>query len=327
MGKIANTNITIANPLPNTGNQSRSSSASSQGNISLIDPKKQALMDKFHISLEQCNALLEKHPEIIGLDNEQELNEIVSNFLNPKPKTKYKAFDPKEYNNSTVDQKKQTGDYEFARNIYIYGFKGDDKYVRTIPAHSVEAWEQLPDSEKADFISKVVNKVKSIRDNDKNLKEIFINLENGDRKLTDENIVDIGVEALQVANANNMSIQDFMKLKPTQRIDLIYTYLGKQSAENLSNSQFDTLKFFRAMKENIKNYLKDNFGEELTDDVSMSEVFQIAGDYNLSKEKVQFDILANKVNRTSEEEEQYQRLKDIFETPAGQDIVDKLQNY
>lgn len=323
------------------------SSASKSAPIQMIDSSKNELLKKLGITLDQYNAIKAQHPDFDTLSLVKQL-EIVKTPIAPKADLKVNNLEKQdvkvekpsvstseikdikaEYNKKNLVGKTEICYSEVARNIYIYGVKDKDKVIAN--AHSKEEWDKLSDKEK----EAEVTKVKAFIDNDERLKNIKDKYNDKVPENTKEIIIDGIMRAIQAANAEGVSIVDFMKKDEYERKELIEQYLFEEkefNPSNLNKNDEEYLSQSKMLKSEVTKFLEQKTGEKIGDILDTKSVGLYVKYYNLSEDELLHSALKEKVKNgeklTDVEQKQYARYNEMMAEPSNQQIVKeaKAQN-
>ena len=323
------------------------SSASKSAPIQMIDSSKNELLKKLGITLDQYNAIKAQHPDFDTLPLVKQLD-IVKTPIAPKADLKVNNLEKQdvkvekpsvstsenkdikaEYNKKNLVGKTEICYSEVARNIYIYGVKDKDKVIAN--AHSKEEWDKLSDKEK----EAEVTKVKAFIDNDERLKNIKDKYNDKVPENTKEIIIDGIMRAIQAANAEGVSIVDFMKKDEYERKELIEQYLFEEkefNPSNLNKNDEEYLSQSKMLKSEVTKFLEQKTGEKIGDILDTKSVGLYVKYYNLSEDELLHSALKEKVKNgeklTDVEQKQYARYNEMMAEPSNQQIVKeaKAQN-
>lgn len=323
------------------------SSAAKSAPIQMIDSSKNELLKKLGITLDQYNAIKAQHPDFDTLSLVKQLD-IVKTSIAPKADLKVNNLEKQdvkvekpsvstseikdikaEYNKKDLVGKTEICYSEVARNIYIYGVKDKDKVIAN--AHSKEEWDKLSDKEK----EAEVTKVKTFINNDERLKNVKNKYDDKDPENAKEIIIDGIMRAIQAANAEGVSIVDFMKKDEYERKELIEQYLFEEkefNPSNLNKNDEEYLSQSKMLKSEVTKFLEQKTGEKIGDILDTKSVGLYVKYYNLSEDELLHSALKEKVKNgeklTDVEQKQYARYNEMMAEPSNQQIVKeaKAQN-
>ena len=328
------------------------SSAAKSAPIQMIDSSKNELLKKLGITLDQYNAIKAQHPDFdtlslvkqleivktpIVLKTELQSGEVKEEKSTSKStdiqKSSISSSEKKdikaEYNKKDLNGKTEICYSELARNTYIYGVKDKDKVIAN--AHSKEEWDKLSDEEK----KAEVEKVKTFINSDERLKNVKNKYDDKVPENTKEIIIDGIMRAIQAADAEGVSIVDFMKKDEYERKDLIEQHLLEEkefNPSNLNKNDEEYLSQSKMLKSEVTKILEQKTGEKIGDILDTKSVGLYVKYYNLSEDELLHSALKEKVKNgeklTDVEQKQYARYKEMMAEPSNQQIVKeaKAQN-
>ncbi len=328
------------------------SSAAKSAPIQMIDSSKNELLKKLGITLDQYNAIKAQHPDFdtlslvkqleivktpIVLKTELQSGEVKEEKSTSKStdiqKSSISSSEKKdikaEYNKKDLNGKTEICYSELARNTYIYGVKDKDKVIAN--AHSKEEWDKLSDEEK----KAEVEKVKTFINSDERLKNVKNKYDDKVPENTKEIIIDGIMRAIQAADAEGVSIVDFMKKDEYERKDLIEQHLLEEkefNPSNLNKNDEEYLSQSKMLKSEVTKILEQKTGEKIGDMLDTRSVGLYVKYYNLSEDELLHSALKEKVKNgeklTDVEQKQYARYKEMMAEPSNQQIVKeaKAQN-
>ena len=333
---IDNSNIKISTGVNSGLKATNTTSGSKTVSVQMTDTNKLALLKKLNITLDQYNAIKAQNPNFDTLSPAEQY-EIIDNFSVKTPtlvESKTEKQDAKvektststpeikdikaEYNKKDLVGKTEICYSEVARNIYIYGVKDKDKVIAN--AHSKEEWDKLSDEEK----KAEVEKVKTFINSDERLKNVKNKYDDKVPENAKGIIIDGIMRAIQAANAEGVSIVDFMKKDEYERKEFNPSNLNKNDEEYLSQSKM--------LNSEVTKILEQKTGEKIGDILDTKSVGLYVKYYNLSEDELLHSALKEKVKNgeklTDVEQKQYARYNKMMAEPSNQQIVKeaKAQN-
>ncbi len=341
---IDNSNIKVSTGVNSGLKATNTTSGSKTVSVQMTDTNKLALLKKLNITLDQYNAIKAQNPNFDTLSPAEQY-EIIDNFSVKTPtlvESKTEEQDAKvektststpeikdikaEYNKKDLVGKTEICYSEVARNIYIYGVKDKDKVIAE--AHSKEEWDKLSDEEK----KAEVEKVKTFINSDERLKNVKNKYDDKVPENAKEIIIDGIMRAIQAANAEGVSIVDFMKKDEYERKDLIEQHLSEEkefNPSNLNKNDEEYLSQSKMLKSEVTKFLEQKKGEKIGDMLDTRSVGLYVKYYNLSEDELLHSALKEKgEKRTDDEQRQYARLTKLVQTSRGQQYIKdaKAQN-
>lgn len=341
---IDNSNIKISTGVNSGLKATNTTSGSKTVSVQMTDTNKLALLKKLNITLDQYNAIKAQNPNFDTLSPAEQY-EIIDNFSVKTPtlvesKTEEQNAKVEKTSTSTPEIKDIKAEYnkkdlvgkteicysEVARNIYIYGVKDKDKVIAE--AHSKEEWDKLSDEEK----KAEVEKVKTFINSDERLKNVKNKYDDKVPENAKEIIIDGIMRATQAANAEDVSIIDFMKKDEYERKELIEQYLFEEkefNPSNLNKNDEEYLSQSKMLKSEVTKFLEQKKGEKIGDMLDTRSVGLYVKYYNLSEDELLHSALKEKgEKRTDDEQRQYARYNKMMAEPSNQQIVKeaKAQN-
>ncbi len=341
---IDNSNIKISTGVNSGLKATNTTSGSKTVSVQMTDTNKLALLKKLNITLDQYNAIKAQNPNFDTLSPAEQY-EIIDNFSVKTPtlvKSKTEKQDAKvektststpeikdikaEYNKKDLVGKTEICYSEVARNIYIYGVKDKDKVIAN--AHSKEEWDKLSDEEK----KAEVEKVKTFINSDERLKNVKNKYDDKVPENAKEIIIDGIMRAIQAANAEGVSIVDFMKKDEYERKELIERHLvneNKINPENLNKNDKEYLAQSKMLNSEVTKVVEKKTGQKLDNELDTGLYVKY---YNLSEDELLHSALKEKVKNgeklTDVEQKQYARYNKMMAEPSNQQIVKeaKAQN-
>lgn len=319
------------------------SSAAKSAPIQMIDSSKNELLKKLGITLDQYNAIKAQHPDFDTLSLVKQLD-IVKTPIAPKADLKVNNLEKQdvkvekpsvstseikdikaEYNKKDLNGKTEICYSEVARNIYIYGVKDKDKVIAE--AHSKEEWDKLSDKEK----EAEVTKVKAFIDNDERLKNIKDKYNDKVPDYAKEIIIDGIMRAVHAANAEDVSIFDFMKKGEYERKELIERHLvneNKINPENLNKNDKEYLAQSKMLNSEVTKVVEKKTGQKLDNELDTGLYVKY---YNLSEDELLHSALKEKLKNgklTDIEQKRLDIYTKMMAEPGNQQIVKeaKAQN-
>lgn len=342
---IDNSNIKISTGVNSGLKATNTTSGSKTVSVQMTDTNKLALLKKLNITLDQYNAIKAQNPNFDTLSPAEQY-EIIDNFSVKTPtlvESKTEKQDAKvektststpeikdikaEYNKKDLVGKTEICYSEVARNIYIYGVK--DKVIAN--AHSKEEWDKLSDEEK----KAEVEKVKTFINSDERLKNVKNKYDDKVPENAKGIIIDGIMRAIQAANAEGVSIVDFMKKDEYERKELIEQYLLEEkefNPSNLNKNDEEYLSQSKMLNSEVTKILEQKTGEKIGDILDTKSVGLYVKYYNLSEDELLHSALKEKVKNgeklTDVEQKQYARYNKMMAEPSNQQIVKeaKAQN-
>lgn len=339
---IDNSNIKISTGVNSGLKATNTTSGSKTVSVQMTDTNKLALLKKLNITLDQYNAIKAQNPNFDTLSPAEQY-EIIDNFSVKTPtlvKSKTEKQNAKvektststpeikdikaEYNKKDLVGKTEICYSEVARNIYIYGVKDKDKVIAN--AHSKEEWDKLSDEEK----KAEVEKVKTFINSDERLKNVKNKYDDKVPENAKGIIIDGIMRAIQAANAEGVSIVDFMKKDEYERKELIEQYLLEEkefNPSNLNKNDEEYLSQSKMLNSEVTKILEQKTGEKIGDILGLYVKY-----YNLSEDELLHSALKEKVKNgeklTDVEQKQYARYNKMMAEPSNQQIVKeaKAQN-
>lgn len=341
---IDNSNIKISTGVNSGLKAANTTSGSKTVSVQMTDTNKLALLKKLNITLDQYNAIKAQNPNFDTLSPAEQY-EIIDNFSVKTPtlvESKTEKQDAKvektststpeikdikaEYNKKDLVGKTEICYSEVARNIYIYGVKDKDKVIAN--AHSKEEWDKLSDEEK----KAEVEKVKTFINSDERLKNVKNKYDDKVPENAKEIVIDGIMRAIQAANAEGVSIVDFMKKDEYERKELIEQYLvneNKINPENLNKNDKEYLAQSKMLNSEVTKVVEKKTGQKLDNELDTGLYVKY---YNLSEDELLHSALKEKVKNgeklTDVEQKQYARYNEMMAEPSNQQIVKeaKAQN-
>lgn len=341
---IDNSNIKISTGVNSGLKATNTTSGSKTVSVQMTDTNKLALLKKLNITLDQYNAIKAQNPNFDTLSPAEQY-EIIDNFSVKTPtlvESKTEKQDAKvektststpeikdikaEYNKKDLVGKTEICYSEVAKNIYIYGVKDKDKVIAN--AHSKEEWDKLSDEEK----KAEVEKVKTFINSDERLKNVKNKYDDKVPENAKEIIIDGIMRAIQAANAEGVSIVDFMKKDEYERKELIEQYLvneNKINPENLNKNDKEYLAQSKMLNSEVTKVVEKKTGQKLDNELDTGLYVKY---YNLSEDELLHSALKEKVKNgeklTDVEQKQYARYNEMMAEPSNQQIVKeaKAQN-
>lgn len=341
---IDNSNIKISTGVNSGLKTANATSGSKTVSVQMTDTNKLALLKKLNITLDQYNAIEAQYHNFAKLSPAEQY-EIIDNFSVKTPtlvESKTEEQDAKvektststpeikdtkaEYNKKDLVGKTEICYSEVARNIYIYGVKDKDKVIAN--AHSKEEWDKLSDEEK----KAEVEKVKTFINSDKRLKNVKNKYDDKVPENAKEIIIDGIMRAIQAANAEGVSIVDFMKKDEYERKELIERHLvneNKINPENLNKNDKEYLAQSKMLNSEVTKVVEKKTGQKLDNELDTGLYVKY---YNLSEDELLHSALKEKVKNgeklTDVEQKQYARYNKMMAEPSNQQIVKeaKAQN-
>lgn len=345
---IDNSNIKISTGVNSGLKATNTTSGSKTVSVQMTDTNKLALLKKLNITLDQYNAIKAQNPNFDTLSPAEQY-EIIDNFSVKTPtlvESKTEKQDAKvektststpeikdikaEYNKKDLVGKTEICYSEVARNIYIYGVKDKDKVIAN--AHSKEEWDKLSDEEKK---AEVDEKVKTFINSDERLKNVKNKYDDKVPENAKGIIIDGIMRAIQAANAEGVSIVDFMKKDEYERKELIEQYLLEEkefNPSNLNKNDEEYLSQSKMLNSEVTKILEQKTGEKIGDILDTKSVGLYVKYYNLSEDELLHSALKEKVKNgeklTDVEQKQYARYNKMMAEPSNQQIVKeaKAQN-
>lgn len=343
---IDNSNIKISTGVNSGLKATNATSGSKTVSVQMTDTNKLALLKKLNITLDQYNAIKAQNPNFDTLSPAEQY-EIIDNFSVKTPtlvESKTEKQDAKvektststpeikdikaEYNKKDLVGKTEICYSEVARNIYIYGVKDKDKVIAN--AHSKEEWDKLSDEEK----KAEVEKVKTFINSDERLKNVKNKYDDKVPENAKGIIIDGIMRAIQAANAEGVSIVDFMKKDEYERKELIEQYLFEEkefNPSNLNKNDEEYLSQSKMLNSEVTKILEQKTGEKIGD-ILDTKIGLYVKYYNLSEDELLHSALKEKVKNgeklTDVEQKQYARYNKMMAEPSNQQIVKeaKAQN-
>lgn len=344
---IDNSNIKISTGVNSGLKAANTTSGSKTVSVQMTDTNKLALLKKLNITLDQYNAIKAQNPNFDTLSPAEQY-EIIDNFSVKTPtlvESKTEEQDAKvektststpeikdikaEYNKKDLVGKTEICYSEVARNIYIYGVKDKDKVIAN--AHSKEEWDKLSDEEK----KAEVEKVKTFINSDERLKNVKNKYDDKVPENAKEIVIDGIMRAIQAANAEGVSIVDFMKKDEYERKELIEQYLFEEkefNRSNLNKNDEEYLSQSKMLNSEVTKILEQKTGEKIGDILDTKSVGLYVKYYNLSEDELLHSALKEKVKNgeklTDVEQKQYAKLTKSVHTSRGQLYIQdaKAQN-
>lgn len=341
---IDNSNIKISTGVNSGLKAANTTSGSKTVSVQMTDTNKLALLKKLNITLDQYNAIKAQNPNFDTLSPAEQY-EIIDNFSVKTPtlvESKTEKQDAKvektststpeikdikaEYNKKDLVGKTEICYSEVARNIYIYGVKDKDKVIAN--AHSKEEWDKLSDEEKKAEVEKVKTFIKS----DERLKNVKNKYDDKVPENAKEIVIDGIMRAIQAANAEGVSIVDFMKKGEYERKELIERHLvneNKINPENLNKNDKEYLAQSKMLNSEVTKVVEKKTGQKLDNELDTGLYVKY---YNLSEDELLHSALKEKVKNgeklTDVEQKQYARYNEMMAEPSNQQIVKeaKAQN-
>lgn len=341
---IDNSNIKISTGVNSGLKATNTTSGSKTVSVQMTDTNKLALLKKLNITLDQYNAIEAQYHNFAKLSPAEQY-EIIDNFSVKTPtlvESKTEKQDAKvektststpeikdikaEYNKKDLVGKTEICYSEVARNIYIYGVKDKDKVIAN--AHSKEEWDKLSDEEK----KAEVEKVKTFINSDERLKNVKNKYDDKVPENAKEIIIDGIMRAIQAANAEGVSIVDFMKKGEYERKELIERHLvneNKINPENLNKNDKEYLAQSKMLNSEVTKVVEKKTGQKLDNELDTGLYVKY---YNLSEDELLHSALKEKVKNgeklTDVEQKQYARYNKMMAEPSNQQIVKeaKAQN-
>lgn len=341
---IDNSNIKISTGVNSGLKAANTTSGSKTVSVQMTDTNKLALLKKLNITLDQYNAIKAQNPNFDTLSPAEQY-EIIDNFSVKTPtlvESKTEKQDAKvektststpeikdikaEYNKKDLVGKTEICYSEVARNIYIYGVKDKDKVIAN--AHSKEEWDKLSDEEK----KAEVEKVKTFINSDERLKNVKNKYDDKVPENAKEIVIDGIMRAIQAANAEGVSIVDFMKKGEYERKELIERHLvneNKINPENLNKNDKEYLAQSKMLNSEVTKVVEKKTGQKLDNELDTGLYVKY---YNLSEDELLHSALKEKVKNgeklTDVEQKQYARYNEMMAEPSNQQIVKeaKAQN-
>lgn len=341
---IDNSNIKISTGVNSGLKATNTTSGSKTVSVQMTDTNKLALLKKLNITLDQYNAIKAQNPNFDTLSPAEQY-EIIDNFSVKTPtlvESKTEKQDAKvektststpeikdikaEYNKKDLVGKTEICYSEVARNIYIYGVKDKDKVIAN--THSKEEWDKLSDEEK----KAEVEKVKTFINSDERLKNVKNKYDDKVPENAKGIIIDGIMRAIQAANAEGVSIVDFMKKGEYERKELIERHLvneNKINPENLNKNDKEYLAQSKMLNSEVTKVVEKKTGQKLDNELDTGLYVKY---YNLSEDELLHSALKEKVKNgeklTDVEQKQYARYNKMMAEPSNQQIVKeaKAQN-
>lgn len=341
---IDNSNIKISTGVNSGLKAANTTSGSKTVSVQMTDTNKLALLKKLNITLDQYNAIKAQNPNFDTLSPAEQY-EIIDNFSVKTPtlvESKTEKQDAKvektststpeikdikaEYNKKDLVGKTEICYSEVVRNIYIYGVKDKDKVIAN--AHSKEEWDKLSDEEK----KTEVEKVKTFINSDERLKNVKNKYDDKVPENAKEIIIDGIMRAIQAANAEGVSIVDFMKKDEYERKELIEQYLFEEkefNPSNLNKNDEEYLSQSKMLNSEVTKVVEKKTGQKLDNELDTGLYVKY---YNLSEDELLHSALKEKVKNgeklTDVEQKQYARYNKMMAEPSNQQIVKeaKAQN-
>ena len=341
---IDNSNLKISQNN-NLSDKSVNLSSSKSAIVPMTDAEKSALLKKLGITLDQYNLIKAQHPNFdqlplgeqleivktpIAPNQELQSSEVKEEKTTSEPADTKKTSDVKtEYNKKDLLGKTETCYSEVARNIYIYGVKDKDKVIAE--AHSKEEWDKLSDEEK----KAEVEKVKTFINSDERLKNLKNKYDDKVPENAKEIIIDGIMRAIQAANAEGVSIVDFMKKDEYERKDIIEQHLDTEkqiNPENLNKNDEEYLSQSKMLNSEVTKVVEKKTKRKIGNDLDTRSTGLYVKYYNLSEDELLHSALKEKVKNgeklTDVEQKQYARYNKMMAEPSNQQIVKeaKAQN-
>lgn len=341
---IDNSNIKISTGVNSGLKATNTTSGSKTVSVQMTDTNKLALLKKLNITLDQYNAIKAQNPNFDTLSPAEQY-EIIDNFSVKTPtlvESKTEKQDAKvektststpeikdikaEYNKKDLVGKTEICYSEVARNIYIYGVKDKDKVIAN--AHSKEEWDKLSVEEK----KAEVEKVKTFINSDERLKNVKNKYDDKVPENAKGIIIDGIMRAIQAANAEGVSIVDFMKKDEYERKELIEQYLLEEkefNPSNLNKNDEEYLSQSKMLNSEVTKVVEKKTGQKLDNELDTGLYVKY---YNLSEDELLHSALKEKVKNgeklTDVEQKQYARYNEMMAEPSNQQIVKeaKAQN-
>ena len=296
----------------NTASVPSQQSSASASPLPLVDTQKQELLKKLGITLEQYEALKARVPDFdtFSLDKQAE---IITSLNTEKVETvqntseQEEAAQPKTekqiYNEKNPDAKVEDCYLAFTKNTYIYGIKGKNGNI-IAQSHSEEDWNKLSNAEE----QAEIEKIKAFIDKDerlKNVKEVFVSATEKNKNLK-EAAADSVMRGIQTAEFNDVSYIEFLQKDEYERLDLENEYLLDQESVNKNNlnaSDRARMKEFVTLKEQVGKIVSAKIGEDVTNNLDMSDVGKYMRYYNLDKAELKRNAILDKPaeSRTAKE--------------------------
>ncbi len=323
----------LTNNSLSTVSSSNTQGTASASPLPLVDTQKQELIKKLGITLEQYEALKAQVPDfdILGLDKQAELiNSLGTQKVNgvqntaeqeevSQPKTEYQL-----YNEKSPDEKIDSCFEALAKDIYINGVKdkngnfikiknNDSEFVVT--SHKEEEWDKLSDAEK----KAEVQKLSSFIENNKELKNMKDNLATmlGEKDNIKEAFADTVMRGMNVAKENGVSYLDYLKKDEYERLDLESQYLFDQ--DNLNSTDRAYMKYTATLKEQVGKIVSAKIGEDVTNNLDISDVAKYIKYYNLSKDELLYNAAMEK--NPTDRTEADNKLIENFQLPNYRDLI------
>lgn len=313
MAKVNTNSLTNSTLNTELATQSTANNAKSSVNIDFVDKRKSELMKKYHLKEDQYNEILIKYPDFPSFDVKRQ-DEIIEETFNPTGPDK---------KTSTVDE---CISEELAKNIYTMGFKGNPNAgIPSVQPNSLKkSWNSLSDVERQNFTDKLKSQIQDIISNNDFFKNIIGDIKGKGQK-TQARAANTILRAIQVANANNMSVQDFAKLDIYETQDLTYKYLSDQKDKNLNHDDQSFIKLYEGQKDYLIEQLKSKHNINISPNASLNEIAKLAKDYLINVNGYIIETFNNKQNKTEEEKQILEYFNKLFNLPAGKDVVRKVE--
>lgn len=309
--------------------------------IPMVDKAKMERAKQLGIDLARYNELVAQFPgfatasidkqrEIIATSNsasakspEKEISSEEPKEIESKKTVSSTGFDKAGYNKKDVAGKIEDCYSELARNIYIHGLgkqNADDKNALQLKTHSEEEWNNLSkDAKKAE-----VDKLKAFIDKNNVLAKLKKDLTSKFGNKDKEVLADHVMRCIQAANTNESSILDFMALDEYDCADKINDYLytdNEFGADNLNKADREYLEQNKLLKSEVTKYISEKRGEDIGDNLDMSDVGKYIKYYNLNKEELLYSALKSKQNLTSFEKKQLEYYNKVSNTPTYNNLI------
>ncbi len=299
------------------------------------------LAEKLGITPDQLNSILSKNTNFMTLSFEEqqklvaELNvskvsneEIVENETVEPIKESVvedkkdasqlektaENFNYKEFSELPLREQFDTYAEELAKNRFILGNK-----------HNLSEWSGLSKEERTALINAERNNLNAGDE------KFAINSKRYEKRTS--TVLQSKMETLQVANYNNMSLDDFLKLELKERKGQVHDYkfnVVSEHPENCSESQknyykeqeFLSAAIVDALKRSGDPYWQNN---ETTFVLPESELKDYAKKLGKPIALIEYEYLRSKDNLSNYEKSRFEKLK-RYDTPAGQELLEAQQN-
>lgn len=220
------------------------------------------------------------------------------------------SFDKAAYNKADLSQKREILTVEIAKNHFLYGDKSNPR--------TEEEWNNLSPEEKTALVNKVVEFGKAHKTEFAKMLEAFD--KNGQTSLAD-NVM----SSIQAANNAGLSLEEYAKLSPEKREELLYDYLVRVNAEDegtgepsFSKTEQEFWDRNQLLKEAADYYFKTEKNE--TRNVCPGEVNQLLNEENIDIETVMKNYLDNKA-KTGKLSEYEKAQKEYLDSSSSRELA------